>query len=100
LVTRKARTSASTSATFPTRHCTRHRRRICARPDLVVAFENQTVRAAHTRITEIPVVFLHATDPIAEGIVKSLAHPGGNMTGLVSFGNAPLKEVPRQGWWN
>jgi hypothetical protein len=46
------------------------------------------------------VVFLHATDPIAEGIVKSLAHPGGNMTGLVSFGNAPLKEVPRQGWWN
>jgi putative ABC transport system substrate-binding protein len=63
------------------------------RPDLVVAFENQTLRAAHGRIADIPVVFLHATDPVAAGIVKSLAHPGGNMTGLVALGNAPLKEV-------
>ena len=38
-------------------------------------------------------VFLHVTDPVAAGIVKSLAHPGGNMTGLVALGNAPLKEV-------
>jgi putative ABC transport system substrate-binding protein len=63
------------------------------RPDLVVAFENQTVRAAHGTITDIPVVFLHATDPVADGLVKSLARPGGNMTGLVALGNAPLKEV-------
>jgi ABC-type uncharacterized transport system substrate-binding protein len=63
------------------------------RPDLVVAFENQTIRAAHGRIKDIPVVFLHVTDPVAAGIVKSLAHPGGNMTGLVALGNAPLKEV-------
>jgi putative ABC transport system substrate-binding protein len=63
------------------------------RPDLVVAFENQTIRAAYGRITDIPVVFLHVTDPVAAGIVKSLAHPGGNMTGLVALGNAPLKEV-------
>lgn len=63
------------------------------RPDLVVAFENQTIRAAHGAITDIPVVFLHVTDPVAAGIVKSLAHPGGNMTGLVALGNAPLKEV-------
>lgn len=63
------------------------------RPDLVVAFENQTIRAAHGTITDIPVVFLHVTDPVAAGIVKSLAHPGGNMTGLVALGNAPLKEV-------
>jgi putative ABC transport system substrate-binding protein len=63
------------------------------KPDLVVAFENQTIRAAHGRITDIPVVFLHVTDPVAAGIVKSLAHPGGNMTGLIALGNAPLKEV-------
>jgi ABC-type uncharacterized transport system substrate-binding protein len=64
-----------------------------ARPDLVVAFENQTIRAAHGAIKDIPVVFLHVTDPVAAGVVKSLAHPGGNMTGLVALGNAPLKEV-------
>jgi putative ABC transport system substrate-binding protein len=63
------------------------------RPDLVVAFENQTIRAAHGTITDIPVVFLHVTDPVAAGVVKSLAHPGGNMTGFVALGNAPLKEV-------
>ena len=44
-------------------------------------------------ITDIPVVFLHVTDPVAAGVVKSLGHPGGNMTGLVALGNAPLKEV-------
>jgi ABC-type uncharacterized transport system substrate-binding protein len=64
-----------------------------ARPDLVVAFENQTIRAAHEMITDIPVVFLHVTNPVAAGVVKSLGHPGGNMTGLVALGNAPLKEV-------
>jgi putative tryptophan/tyrosine transport system substrate-binding protein len=60
------------------------------RPDLVVAFENQTIRAAHGAIKDIPVVFLHVTDPVAAGVVKSLAYPGGNMTGLVALGNAPL----------
>jgi len=64
-----------------------------ARPDLVVAFENQTIRAAHEMITDIPVVFLHVTNPVAAGVVNSLGHPGGNMTGLVALGNAPLKEV-------
>jgi len=63
------------------------------RPDLVVAFENQTIRAARDAIADIPVVFLHVTDPVAQGLVKSLAHPGGNMTGFMSLGNAPLKEV-------
>ena len=56
------------------------------RPDLVVAFENQTIRAAHEMITDIPVVFLHVTNPVAAGVVKSLGHPGGNMTGLVHSG--------------
>jgi putative ABC transport system substrate-binding protein len=63
------------------------------RPDLIVAFENQTVRAAKAATNEIPVVFLHVSDPVAAGVVKSLAHPGGNMTGFVALGNAPSKEV-------
>ena len=63
------------------------------RPDLIVAFENQTLRAAKAAATEIPIVFLHVTDPVAAGVVQSFAHPGGNMTGFVALGNAPTKEV-------
>src|SRR5438309_11003398 len=62
------------------------------RPDLVVAFENQTIRAAHGTIPDIPVVLLRVTDPVAAGVVKSLAHPGGNMTVLAALGNAQTKE--------
>jgi putative ABC transport system substrate-binding protein len=63
------------------------------RPDLIVAFENQTLRAAKAATSEIPVVFLHVSDPVTAGVVKSLAHPGGNMTGFIALGNAPSKEV-------
>jgi putative ABC transport system substrate-binding protein len=56
-----------------------------ARVDLIVAFESQCVRAAKAATSEIPVVFLHVTDPVAEGFAKSLANPGGNLTGLGEF---------------
>lgn len=55
------------------------------RVDVIVAFESQSVRAAKAATTEIPIVFLHIVDPIAEGFAKSLAHPGGNLTGFGEF---------------
>jgi putative tryptophan/tyrosine transport system substrate-binding protein len=55
------------------------------RVDLIVAFESQTVRAAKAATAEIPIVFLHVTDPVADGFVKSLAHPGSNLTGIGEF---------------
>jgi ABC-type uncharacterized transport system substrate-binding protein len=63
------------------------------RPDLIVAFENQTLRAAKAATSDIPVVFLHVTDPVGDGVADSLAHPGRNMTGFVALGNAPSKEA-------
>lgn len=63
------------------------------RVDLIVAFEAQTVRAARAATTEIPVVFLHVHDPVANGFVKSLAHPGGNLTGFVTYPDSPSKRV-------
>jgi putative ABC transport system substrate-binding protein len=53
--------------------------------DLIVAFESQTMRAAQRATTAVPIVFLHALDPVNEGFVESLSHPGGNMTGLIGF---------------
>ena len=63
------------------------------RPDLIVAFENQTLRAAQAATSDIPVVFLHVTDPVAAGAIRSLARPGGNLTGFIALGNASLKEI-------
>src|SRR4030095_14047083 len=38
--------------------------------------------AAQKATTTIPIVFVVSTDPVAAGLVKSLAQPGGNITGL------------------
>jgi putative ABC transport system substrate-binding protein len=40
-----------------------------AHVDLIVAIENQSVRAAKAATSEIPVVYLHVTDPVADGFV-------------------------------
>jgi putative ABC transport system substrate-binding protein len=63
------------------------------RPDLLVAFEDQTLRAAKAATSEIPVVFMHVRDPVGAGVAESLAHPGRNMTGFIALGNAPSKEA-------
>ena len=63
------------------------------RVDLIVAFENQTVRAIQATTTKIPVVMLHVPDPVADGFIKTLAHPGGNITGFAGLGNIPAKEM-------
>ena len=55
------------------------------RVDLMVAFENQAVRAAQSATSEIPVIFAHVSDPVAAGFVKSVARPGGNMTGVADY---------------
>jgi len=64
-----------------------------ARVDLIVAFENQTARAAKGATSEIPVVFLHVTDPVADGLVQSMSHPGGNLTGFAGLGDVPAKDI-------
>ncbi len=63
------------------------------RVDLIVAFENQTARAAQAATSEIPVVFLHTTDPVADGFVKSLARPGGNLTGFAGLPDLTSKRL-------
>src|SRR5919198_633980 len=55
------------------------------RVDLIVAFENQAVRAAQKATSDIPVVFAHVSDPVAAGFVKSFAHPGTNLTGVADY---------------
>ena len=63
------------------------------RVDLIVAFENQTVRAAKAATSTIPIVFISVTDPVADGFVNSLARPGGNLTGFVGRRELPDKQL-------
>ena len=63
------------------------------RVDLIVAFENQTARAAQAATSQIPVVLVHVHDPVADGFGKSMAHPGGNMTGFVGVGDIAAKRL-------
>ncbi len=63
------------------------------RYDVIVALDEQTVRAAKAATSEVPVVFLHVADPVAGGFVKSLSHPGGNMTGFVSRPDQLAKQI-------
>jgi len=50
--------------------------------DVIVAVPSPAIRAAQHATTTIPIVFPSTGDPVGSGFVVSLAHPGGNITGL------------------
>jgi putative tryptophan/tyrosine transport system substrate-binding protein len=49
--------------------------------NLIVAFGTQAARAALSATATIPVVYISG-DPVGTGLAESLAHPGGNSTGV------------------
>jgi len=53
--------------------------------DALVVSSVPAIRAAKRATTTVPVVMVISVDPVAIGIVKSFAQPGGNITGLVSL---------------
>jgi len=50
--------------------------------DVLVAGSGGAARAAKRATTTIPIVMLVGVDPVEQGLVASLARPGGNITGL------------------
>jgi putative ABC transport system substrate-binding protein len=51
-------------------------------PDVILASGSPSAAALKQATTSIPVVFVIVNDPVAQGIVPSIARPGGNITGF------------------
>jgi len=54
-------------------------------PDLILANSTPVLAVLREQGRAVPIVFTQVTDPVGEGLVRNLAHPGGHMTGFTSF---------------
>ena len=54
-------------------------------PDIILASGTQGTTAVKQLTRAVPIVFTRVADPVGSGIVDSLARPGGNITGFLSF---------------
>jgi putative ABC transport system substrate-binding protein len=61
------------------------RETIESKPDVIVTSAVSATAAAREATSTIPIVMLHAGNPVGSGLVASLAHPGGNVTGTTSM---------------
>jgi putative tryptophan/tyrosine transport system substrate-binding protein len=76
---------------------------VAAKPDVIFASGTVAVSALQRATSTIPVVFVLVDDPLGTGLVSSLRHPAGNMTGFSNFEYtigakwlAALKEIAPQ----
>ncbi|MGH3079394.1 MAG: ABC transporter substrate-binding protein [Gaiellaceae bacterium] len=65
--------------------------------DVIVAFEDTSIEAAQKATAEdagrIPIVFLHPSDPVRDGLVNSVARPDRNLTGLYGARDEVAKQL-------
>jgi putative tryptophan/tyrosine transport system substrate-binding protein len=58
---------------------------LASRPELIVVWSNPGLAAIKEATQTIPVVFALVSDPVGSGLVATLAHPRGNITGFQNF---------------
>jgi putative ABC transport system substrate-binding protein len=55
---------------------------VTLKPEVILADATPSVAALKRETQTIPIVFVNVTDPVAQGFIASLAHPGSNITGF------------------
>jgi putative ABC transport system substrate-binding protein len=58
---------------------------VSLQPNLMVGQGTAVIAALARETKAIPIVFISVADPIRSGLVESLSHPGGNVTGFANF---------------
>jgi putative ABC transport system substrate-binding protein len=58
-------------------------------PEVLFAVGSPSVEALRRQTSTIPIVFVQVVDPVGQGFIASLAHPGGNITGFTLY-DAPM----------
>jgi putative ABC transport system substrate-binding protein len=58
---------------------------VAIKPDVIFAAGNPSVEKVRLQTKSIPVVFTLVSDPVGMGYVDSLARPGGNVTGFMTY---------------
>jgi putative ABC transport system substrate-binding protein len=58
---------------------------LALQPDVVFAFSGPATVAFQRATHTVPIVFIGIADAIAQGFVRSLSHPDGNLTGLTMY---------------
>src|SRR5262249_59205884 len=54
-------------------------------PDVILAYTSPVLVALQQATRTVPIVFAGVVDPVGAGFVESMARPGGNTTGFISF---------------
>jgi putative ABC transport system substrate-binding protein len=54
-------------------------------PDVILASGSVVVEPMIRATRSIPIVFLQVIDPVGSGLIESMTHPGGNVTGFTQF---------------
>lgn len=66
---------------------------VALNPDVLVANGSNAVKALRQQTSTIPIIFMTVTDPVGQGFVDNLAHPGGMITGFTDY------DPPMAGKW-
>jgi putative ABC transport system substrate-binding protein len=66
---------------------------VALRPNVIVAVSAVAVAAAQRATSTIPIVMCPGGEPVVSGFIKSLARPGGNITGLADLNDASIGKL-------
>ena len=61
------------------------RRLVAEKPDVIICYGGTATQAARNATATIPIVMIGSSDPVKLGFIKSLAKPGGNITGVTAI---------------